>query len=122
MLHDPIVGSVVTDGSRFFNDIHSRGQILYGSLTKLPIDVEERSKQSRGAFVIDIAVWRETKYATFCVETALPFSVADRVTSNATIMGKKKSKAEVCVAGSLRKKNSLRDVQGIEGKREIISA
>ena len=26
-----IVGSVVTDGSRFFNDIHIRGQILYGS-------------------------------------------------------------------------------------------
>ena len=24
-------GGVVTDGSRFFNDIHSRGQILYGS-------------------------------------------------------------------------------------------
>ena len=30
-LNDPIVGSLVRDGSRIFNEIHSRGQILYGS-------------------------------------------------------------------------------------------
>ena len=30
-LNDPIVGSLVKDGSRIFNDIHNRGEILYGS-------------------------------------------------------------------------------------------
>ena len=30
-LNDPIIGSLVTDRSRIFNYIHSRGQDLYGS-------------------------------------------------------------------------------------------
>ena len=29
-LNDLIIGSLVRDGSRIFNEIHSRGQILYG--------------------------------------------------------------------------------------------
>ena len=33
-LNNPIVGSLVGNGSRVFNDIHSRGQILYESFLR----------------------------------------------------------------------------------------